>query len=88
MKRQLLLTIALLLAVLTTATAQQTGDFNKAILTLSDNTEKVYNTASIAGINIDANGLVTVGNDSYSNVLKIYFQKNNKYLICLSNIKL
>jgi pectate lyase len=77
MRKQLLLITALLLTVVGSS-AQQTGDFNKAILTLTDNSQKVYNTADIDAIDISENGKVTVGSDTYDgNVAKIVFQKKS-----------
>ena len=76
MKRQLLTFI--LLTAIVGSHAQQTGgdDYNKAIITLNDNSQKVYNTAEIGGIDIDEKGNVTVGTDMYNgNVLRIQFEK-------------
>ena len=51
-------------------------DFNKAILTLNDNTTRIYNTGVIADINIGENGKVTVGNDVFDgNIKSITFHK-------------
>ena len=51
-------------------------EFNKAILTLNDNTTRIYNTGAIASINIGENGKVTVGNEVFDgNIKSINFQK-------------
>lgn len=73
--KKTVLTLAALISMMA-AYAQQTWDFNKAIITLNDNTTRIYDTASITGINIAENGKVTVGSDVFDgNVKSISFKK-------------
>lgn len=73
--KKTLLTLATIISMMT-ANGQQADEFNKAILTLNDNSTRTYNTAEIAAINISENGKVTVGSDVFEgNVRSISFKK-------------